>query len=145
MAKLKTDDELAAVIAHEIGHCAARHTIKKFQASTGYNLLGTLVFTVVPVDTQLKKIAALGTDAVMSLVFSAYSRGDELEADRLGIKYLDLAGYKVHGMVDTLKVLAQEEKGGGVPLILRSHPHAKDRAVIAQEEINKLVRPASGP
>ena len=43
--KLTTDDQIAAVLAHEIGHCAARHTIKKYQAQLGYNLIGSIIFS----------------------------------------------------------------------------------------------------
>jgi beta-barrel assembly-enhancing protease len=86
----------------------------------------------------VKKIATWGTDSLMNLVVSAYGRQDELEADRLGIKYMDLAGFKPQGMIDTLEVLAKEEKGGGAPLLLRTHPYLKDRIAAVKAEITRL-------
>ena len=53
--KLDSDDEVAAVLAHEIGHCAARHTIKKYQAALGYNLIGSLIFSQVHMGKWLSK------------------------------------------------------------------------------------------
>ena len=136
--KLKSDAEVAAVIAHEIGHCAARHTIKKFQAALGYQLIGGVVLSQLGVQDQ--SFASMSTNAVMQLVFSAYGRKDEYQADLLGIKYLNRAGYDMNGMVKTLEVLQREaEKSGGPPLILRSHPYAKDRVVMAKAEIARII------
>ena len=137
--KLHSDDEVAAVLAHEVGHCAARHTVKRFQAEVGYNLIGSVIFNYLHWEQQIQRIAALGSNALMSLVFSAYSRRDELEADRLGLKYTDLAGYDVNGMIKTFEILKQEEaRGPNVPLILRTHPYLDDRIVAARKEIQRI-------
>jgi len=144
--RLKTDDELSAVLAHEVGHCAARHTVKKFQAALGYDLIGTIVFKSVPMEEQAQRIAALSTNVLMSLVFSAYSRRDEYEADRLGLKYMDLAGYDPDGMIQAFQILEEESKGPDVPLILRTHPYLKDRIEAAKKEIERqrLSLPLAG-
>lgn len=136
--KLKTDDAIASVLAHEVGHCAARHTIKKFQAGLTYNMIGTIVFDGLLGQHRARQIAALSTNVVMSLVFSAYSRQDELEADRLGVKYMDLAGYRLDGIIDTFEVLKEGSKGANVPVILRSHPLPETRIVAAKKEIEKI-------
>lgn len=119
------DDQLAFVIAHEVGHCAAKHTIKKYQAALGYNLLGSLIIGQLGVETQ--QLAQLSTGAIMNLAFSAYSRQDEYEADRLGVKYMKLAGFNTNGASESLDVLLQASKGPKVPVILMSHPHLEDR------------------
>ncbi len=136
--KLHSDDQVAAVLAHEVGHCAARHTVKKFQAALSYNLIGSVLFNSMKVDGEIKHIAALGTDVVMNLVFSAYSRQDELQADRLGIKYMDLAGYHVNAMVETFEILKKESKGPQPPLLLRTHPYIDDRIEAAKKEILRI-------
>lgn len=134
MDKLESDDALAGVIAHEIGHCAARHTIKKFQAALGIDLVGTLLLGQIEQEST-KRLAAMGAGAAVSIAMSAYSRQDEHEADRLGVKYLYLAGFKPEGMVQTLEVLQAESKDGGIPLFLRSHPYLKDRVTAVKAEI----------
>jgi predicted Zn-dependent protease len=133
--KLKTDDEIAAVLAHEIGHTAAKHTIKKIQAAMGYNLIGGFVFDQLRIQQAAKQVTAIGTGLAMNVIFSAYGRHDEYEADRLGVKYLYLAGYNVQGMLDTLEVLERESKGSEPPLILRTHPYVKDRIEAVKAEI----------
>jgi len=136
--KLKTDDQIAAVLAHEIGHCAARHTIKKFQAAVSYDLIGNIILSQVETSDQIKRIASLSSGAVMSLVFSAYGRKDEYEADRLGVRYMYLADYDLQGMIETLQVLKQESKGEDVPLILRTHPYLNDRLEAVKKEIDNV-------
>ncbi len=138
MDKLKTDDQIAAVLAHEIGHCAARHTIKKFQAAIGYNIIGGIVLSQLETREQVQRIAALSTDMIMNLIFSAYSRQDEYQADRLGVKYMYLAGFNMNGMIETLEVLKRESKGPNVPLLLRSHPFLEDRIKLVKQEIEQM-------
>jgi len=138
MKKMKTDDELAGVIAHEIGHCAARHVIKKYQASEGYDTIASLIFNSVQMSATTKQVLSLSSNALMNLVFSSYSRHDEYEADRLAVKYIYLAGLNPEGIVETLKILKKESQGSEGVLILRSHPFLDDRIKAAQEEIVKV-------
>ena len=137
--QLKTDDQIAAVLSHEIGHCAARHTVKKFQAALGYNLLSTLIFSQVGGAEETRQTAALASNTAMQLAMSAYGRKDEYEADKLGVKYMYLAGYNLNGMIETLEVLERESKGGYTPLILRTHPYVEDRIKAVREEV-KLAK-----
>ena len=127
------DDELAAVIAHEIGHIAARHIVKKMQASLGYQLLSTIAlvaYTQRQDDKNKKRagyVAYAGATA-FNLVQLGYSRQDEYEADGLAVKYSTAAGYDPDGMRRALEVLRSEEnKGIPVAYILRSHPYIDQR------------------
>jgi predicted Zn-dependent protease len=81
---------------------------------------------------------SVSSSAVMRLVFSAYGRQDEHESDKLGLKYMDLAGYDLDGMVGSFQVLEKESKGPDVPLILRTHPYISDRIKAVREEIQKI-------
>lgn len=141
--KLKSDDQVAAVLAHEIGHCAARHTVKKFQAALGYNIVSGILISQITED-QAQRITALSANAVMNIIFSAYSRKDEFEADRLGVKYMHLACYDPQASVETFKILEANSKGPEIPLFLRSHPYTQDRIRTIGEEI-KLVDQKYGP
>ena len=136
--RLETDDQIASVLAHEIGHCSARHTVKKYQAALGYDLVSQLIFDYVSMGDTTKTIATLSSDALMSLVFSAYSRKDEYEADRLGVKYIYLAGYDLNAITDTLDILKEESGGTKSLLILRSHPYLDDRIEAVKEEIANI-------
>ena len=128
------DDELAAVMAHEIGHVAARHIVKKMQASLGYQLLSTVALIAYTSGQDDKKsrnagyVAYAGATA-FNLVQLGYSRQDEYEADSLAVKYSKAAGFDPDGMKRALGVLKAEEKKSGIPApyILRSHPYIDQR------------------
>jgi predicted Zn-dependent protease len=131
--KLKSDDEIAAVIAHEIGHGAARHTVKKYQAALGYDLASRLILGRIVNDTA-RAVTSLGGGVAAGIAMSAYSRKDEYEADRLGIKYMRLAGYDLDAMIRTFEVLKANSKGREGPTFLRSHPYIDDRIKAIEKE-----------
>ncbi len=134
--QLGSDDEIAAVLAHEIGHCAAKHTVKKFQGALGYNVARNVVLNILAMKIPgVQSIAGLGADQVMNLAVTAYSRQDEYEADQLGIKYLYLAGFDLNGMIKVFEVLEANTKKDHMPLILRTHHFLKDRIGAAKKEI----------
>ncbi|MCM8773540.1 MAG: M48 family metalloprotease, partial [Candidatus Omnitrophica bacterium] len=81
-------DELAFVLAHEIGHICARHSIKKLQASLGVNLILAIALKDVQSDLVKKAI-----DVMYNVIFLGYSRQDEFLADSLAVKYTIKAGY----------------------------------------------------
>ncbi len=143
MDKLTTDDQVASVIAHEMGHCAARHTVKKYQAALGYNLLGGVVLGQVGGEGA-RQIASMSSQAVMNLVFSAYGRKDEYESDRLGVKYLRLAGYDPQASVEVLEMLQRESDDPGGLAVLRSHPYLSDRIEVVKKEIQTAEESHSG-
>ncbi len=136
--KLKSDDEIASVLSHEIGHCAARHVVKKIQAELGYNIIGTLVFASLKTSDARTQQIASAASSITNLVMLGYSREDEYAADKLGVKYMHLAGYDPQAMVKALQMLKENSKGAQGPLILRSHPYLDDRVVRVQSEIANL-------
>jgi len=139
--KLPSDDAIASVLAHEIGHCAAKHSVKKFQAALAYDFIGTIVLNLLSEKPRMQQIASLSSNAVMQIVFSSYSRQDEYEADRLGLKYMRLAGYNPQGMVDTLELLERESKGSKIPLFLRTHPYVHDRIIAVKKNMAQNKQP----
>lgn len=138
MEQLITDDQIASVLAHEIGHCAARHTVKKFQAALGVDLLQSLIFGQLGAAQQ--QTASLSSNMLMNIVFSSYGRQDEYESDRLGVKYMYLAGYDLNGIIEAFEVLKREAEGSQGLLILRSHPFLDDRI----KEVKKEIPAAAG-
>lgn len=131
------DDQVAFVIAHEIGHCAARHVVKKYQASLGYNFLGSLVLNQIT-DSSVQSLMSISTKTLMNLIFASYSRSDESQADRLGLKYMALAGFNMEGAVESLEILYKESNGERTPEILSSHPDLKKRIKDVRAEIQNI-------
>ena len=119
------DDELAAVIAHEVGHVAARHSVKAMQANMATSLVTALAFSTV----ETKKEVRQGAAVALNLIMLGYSREDEFEADKLGIRYAYYAGFDPDGMVTFLeKLQAQNKSPFDKGLVyLKSHPLYSDR------------------
>ncbi|MFA5724879.1 MAG: Maf and M48 domain-containing protein [Candidatus Omnitrophota bacterium] len=134
--KVSNDDELAGVIAHEVGHIVARHSIKKLQAQQGYSILRLLV-AVAPSSGGVGAAA----DTAFTELILGYSREDELLADQLGTRYAKLAGYDPHAMVKFLEKLQEVEKRR--PLqeknYYKTHPYVPDRIRIVKEELGESI------
>lgn len=139
--RVRSDDELANVIGHEIGHVAARHHVKQIQAVMGYQLVARLVFRHAEAAEWQRGVAV-----VFDLISRGYSREDELEADRLGMRYAVRAGYQPWGMVSFLQTLAQLERSeaDAVFTMLRTHPAVSERIVRARQEAERLQQAGSG-
>jgi MAF protein len=136
MDKISNDDELAAVLAHEVGHVVARHSVKKLQAVTGYSLLRLLM-------AQAPGSAGVGNaaDAAFTELIFGYSREDELLADQLASRYTKLAGYNPEGMITFLKKLQDinRRKPSHQRSYYRTHPYVSDRVRIVKQEIGKEI------
>ena len=128
-----SDDELACVLAHEIGHIAARHSVKKLQATLSYNILMSIIVGV----TGKKTIAQLVDVFVFNPATLAYSRQDELLADKLAVRYAKRAKFNPYGMVTFFEKLKKEkEKTPQLRIeILSSHPDLDQRINKVKEEI----------
>lgn len=132
--KAANDDELAGVLAHEVGHIVARHSIKKLQGMMSYNLLRLL-------GTQLPSSGEIGAtaDIAFTELMLGYSREDELLADRLGARYLKSAGFDPRAMLAFLKKL--QEHDSKKPLqqqsYFKTHPHVPDRIRIVKQELGE--------
>ncbi len=125
LMRIANDDELAGVLAHEVGHVAARHSAKRLQSVLGYQLLSAIVFGIAG-----KAELAKATDVVYNLIDLGYSRGDEFTADELAVKYTLKAGYDPQGMVTffgTLNRDAEERGSAAPPVFLSSHPPIDER------------------
>jgi predicted Zn-dependent protease len=128
-----TDDELACVLAHEIGHIAARHSVKKLQATLGYQLLLNIVLGL----TGKQQIARV-TDTMFDIISLGYSRQDESLADKLAIRYAKKAGFNPYGMVTFFEKLKKEKelKGPNFNIVfLSSHPPIEERIKNVKAEI----------
>lgn len=123
MEKVDNDDQIAAVISHEVGHVTARHALKRLQGAYGATALE--VASIFSGNGAL----ASGVSLAANSVFFKNSREDEFEADKLGIKYMRKAGYDPLAMKPMLeKLLADENKKGPRPLTYwRTHPYIPER------------------
>ncbi|MDD5005290.1 MAG: Maf and M48 domain-containing protein [Candidatus Omnitrophica bacterium] len=127
------DDELASVIAHEVGHIVAKHSIKKLQALMGYTLMNLAAMGIG--DANL----AGGANYAFINILLGYSREDELLADTLGVRYAKLAGYNPRAMIDFLEKLRKKTKDEPIKpkSEYRTHPYIADRIVTVKKELGE--------
>lgn len=135
--KTANDDELAAVIAHEVAHITARHAVKRYESALGAQL------------AQLGALAARQGDAARGIGIAtqsaqlAYARQDELEADQIGARYMKAAGFDPKGMLTFLEKLHQLEQSkthylpSGVvrPQYAMTHPYVPERLRAVKEAL----------
>jgi len=127
--------ELASVIAHELGHAAARHATRQ---ATQEQMLSV---AAVPVSIfgGIAGVAARSLGA--PLAFNHFSRAYETEADLLGIQYLSRTGYDPEASVDMFERVEATEKArpGAVAQLFRSHPMTADRIAKTQKDIGTIL------
>ena len=134
--KVANDNELACVLAHEVGHIVARHSIKKLQALMGYSILRILT-------AQVPQTGDVGNaaDIAFTEIILGYGRDDELLADRLASRYAKLAGYDPHGMITFLEKL--QEVNRRKPLMpktyFKTHPYVPDRIYVVKQELGEKI------
>ncbi|HAH20611.1 MAG: hypothetical protein A2Y00_02095 [Omnitrophica WOR_2 bacterium GWF2_43_52] len=131
-----TDDELACVLAHEVGHIVAKHSLKKLQGSMAY-----MVMRILSMQVPNAPEVGYGLDAAFYELMMGYSREDELLADRLGVRYAKAAGYDPQGMITFLeKLQAINRKKPLRPFSYgKTHPYAPDRIRVVKEELGEGI------
>ena len=103
MAYLSSEEELASVLGHELGHVTARHSVQQISKSQLFDVITTVVGR--QANSNVSNITNLAKGAFLA----GYGRKLELQADELGAEYLVLDGYSYKGMLDTLSVLKDQE------------------------------------
>ena len=135
MKQMDNEAQLAAVLAHEVGHVVARHSMKRLQAAYGYSIL-----MEVALGDKLSQTAQQMVNAAAGLILLGYGRDNEYEADDYGILYTKKAGYNPKGMIQIFEKFKQME--GKPPStfekLLSSHPPARDRINNGNKEIQKV-------
>lgn len=123
---VKDDDELAAVLAHEIAHVNCRHSTEAMTKALPVNIaaLGIVLFTK---DTKREELGQLVSAGVLivnnGIVMTRYSRADETEADSVGLMYMAKAGYDPRAALRIWERAAQKRAGSDpASSIFSTHP-----------------------
>lgn len=139
VALMNNEAELAGVLGHEVGHVAARHSQRRQAAAQRNTLLGAagailsgILLGNSGIGQQLGQAALQGSQ----LLTLKFSRSQELEADELGIRYLNQAGYDPRAMASVLQSLAlqnaldarvQGRDNANIPEWASTHPDPASR------------------
>ena len=126
----KTDDEIAAVISHEIAHVTCRHTTENLtrQALPNLLLVAAGLYAEIEGSSDIRNAVAATFLLYNGLWLPKYSRTDEAEADRVGLMYLAKAGYDPRAAPRLWKRVHEKQgSGNALTALISTHPTNKDR------------------
>lgn len=130
------EDEVAFVLAHEIGHINARHGVKVLEANLGFSFI-SIALAVAAKNQD----AANSAQQIYDLLSKGYSRGDELQADSLALKYTSDAGYDPQAAIALFVMFKAQEKQSGaaaLPVYLRTHPTPEVRIDNVRQKLKEM-------
>jgi predicted Zn-dependent protease len=138
--KLKlTDDEIAAVMGHEIAHALREHgleqTGKSNMTSLGARVTGSLLSAWLGIDPNLTTTV---TNAAGQLLVLKFSRDDEREADLVGLDVAARAGYDPRAAISLWRKMAALNQRAPIEL-LSTHPLGNERIEQIQQHMNVLL------
>lgn len=146
--KAKSLDEIASVIAHEIAHVSQRHyqhrndeKTKQLLMQAGGLLAGVAASKIG--DGDAAAAVMLGSQAMSANAAASYSRGQEREADRIGMQIMNQAGYDVNAMPSFFATLDQQnpvKSNTLIPSFILSHPLTADRISEARARVATYKR-----
>ncbi|WP_326523143.1 M48 family metalloprotease [Sphingomonas sp.] len=154
LALMNSEDELAFVLGHEVGHVAARHSAGRQKTSTIGGILAGVVGAVAG-DSTLGQLIGSGAQQAAGLYSLKYGRDQEYQADTLGVRYVAGAGYNPNAAPLILNQLGASTSLGArvagrtaatTPSWLSTHPSSAERVnrarTLAQQ--SRAGRPATG-
>lgn len=150
LALTNSEDELAGVVGHEIGHVAARHSVQKISRQGPFAVVFGIVSGITGLVSPLvgNIVGGIG-DFAQSLVFSPYSRSQETEADKVGQEMAAKAGWDPAALSTFLNTLGREvdlmSKEPRKPSFFDSHPATPDRVEKTAEHAKQLARVNRAP
>jgi len=126
LERMKSEAELAGVLAHEIVHVLKKHHLKAIQKGAQTALAGDAL------GAALKDRGGAARDKLIAFGTEMYSRGldksDELEADRVGVVIAARGGYDAYGLPSVLQTLqAMNAQDSGLALMFKTHPAPAER------------------
>ena len=136
ISQFETEDELAGVLGHEIGHVVARHgaeRIAKQELTEG--LTGAAVVASGDYST------AQAAQMIANLVHMSYGRDQELESDDLGVRFMSQAGYNPEAFIKVMEILERASGGQSQPEFMSTHPSPENRIQKIREAIEKYKVP----
>jgi predicted Zn-dependent protease len=142
MAYFESEAELAGVLGHEIGHVTARHSVNQMSRQQ-IQQIGLGVGMILSQD--VRNYGDL-LSAGLGLLDLKYSRGDETQADELGVRYMTRAGYDPDALLGVFEMLQSVSgaEGGRVPEWQSTHPYPENREAHIRQVMEQNQVPGGG-
>ncbi len=142
MDLVTTDDELAAIMGHEIGHVVARHGGKRMTEATLIGLVGTAGAVAMDKNygSQQRDLFLLAYGGISTLGYVLpHSRGDESEADLMGLQYAAQAGYNPYAAISLWEKMGAASGRSNFPAWLSTHPSNAQRIADLRAAVPRFV------
>jgi len=143
LLRLANDDELASVLAHEIGHIVARHSLKTLKQKQEYDDIARSLGELTGVAGDLARDLGVALGQIVAEGFlTVHTRDEEREADFLGVRGMARAGFDPQGMVTMFQKLQRIEERDASLLgtLFSDHPDAQERIANTRYEIGRMRR-----
>jgi len=136
--RMRNEAELAGVLGHEITHVVKKHHLKAIQKGAMSALAGDAL------SMAVKDKSAAANEKLVSFGKEMYSRGldkgDEFEADRMGVVLAARAGYDAYGLPSVLQTLqAMNAQDSGLALMFKTHPAPGERLDLLSEKMQPTL------
>lgn len=131
--RLKSEDQLAGVLGHEMGHVVGRHSNEQMANSKLWSGLAQGLGVLLS-DGHNNSGAQIANMVAQWRVMK-FSRDDESESDALGVRFMMQAGYNPEALIGVMEILAQVSGGGNSSDFMSSHPNPANRMERIREAI----------
>lgn len=133
--KTLSEDMLAGVLGHEVGHVVARHSAERLaQMELAQGLTGAA--TMATYDPSNPNSAYIA-QSVANMIQLKYGRDQELQSDYLGVRFMLESGYQPENLVDVMEILKQAGGPNRTPEFQSSHPDPENRKEAIQSAIQE--------
>ena len=143
LLKIANDNELASVLAHEIGHVVARHSLKTLKTRQEYDEIAKSIGDLTGVAGDVGRDLGVALSQMVGEGFlTIHSRDEEREADFLGVRGMAKAAFDPQGMVTMFQKLQRIENQDPDLLgsLFSDHPDAQERIDNTRYEIARIRR-----
>ncbi len=152
IAAMDREEQLAGLLAHEIGHVKSRHISEKIERAENLQkaaYVGMIAGFAAALAgaPEAGQAMMMGSMAGSHSMMLAYGRGDESEADQLGLNSMYRAGYDGAGMVEMFEILRSKQWFGAdeIPTWVMTHPAVEERIIYVRNRVEAYNRKYGQP
>ncbi len=128
LAKLRSEAELAGVLAHEIGHVVKKHHLNAIRKGAGMQAGMNVVGDYLAQRGRNPEVTSRLVSGMKEVMLRGLDKDDEFEADRMGVVIAARSGYDPYGLPAVLQTLsAMNPQDSGLALLFATHPAPADR------------------
>lgn len=131
LQELKTEDQLAALIAHEMGHAVREHLTEDLQRNMSLSIINLLFNHFTENDYQLM------SNIAQNLIANGYSREQEQESDIYAVDLMMRSGYNPEGLIELMKIFKENSHNLKLLEFTQTHPIPESRIEYLQDYIAK--------